>query len=103
MDREYFPKLNKWDLLSRLDPVLHPNGPWVIDPEDNKIWVPAAGVSKERGSPWIHIRQDGGRKCKIYTDVIEPYLNFIPLKCQKYAALNGETGREEQHQLQTWC
>ena len=82
MNRDYFPKLNKWDLLGKLDTVLHPNGPWVIDPEDNKIWVPMTGISKERASPWVHIKTSNHRKCKIYTDVIEPCLNFIPLKCQ---------------------
>jgi hypothetical protein len=82
LGREYFPSINKYDLLSKLDPILHPNGPWMIDPETNKLWVPTLGLSKERVTPWVHIKQDGRRKCKIYTDVIEPYLHFIPHKCQ---------------------
>ena len=81
MKRDYFPRLNRWDLLGKIDPIMHPNGPFVIDPEDDKIWVPKAGISKERNSPWIHIKQSDYRRCKIYTDVIVAHLKVLPKKC----------------------
>jgi len=82
MKRDYFPKINKWDLLGKIDRVLYPNGPFVIDPHDNKLHVPPQAMTKGYGGPWVHIKQSGKRRCKIYTDVIEPCLNFIPYKCQ---------------------
>lgn len=81
MDRDYFPKLNKWDLIGRLDPLLHPNGAYVQDPRDNKIKIPLEVLTKDRNTPWVHIKQSNDRRCKIYQDVFAGCLNCLPQRC----------------------
>lgn len=76
-----FPELHRWDLIGKIAPILHPNGHYIIDPEDGKIKVPKPFITTQWDAPWVHIRQDDYRFCKMYQDVFVRCLNMIPKKC----------------------
>jgi hypothetical protein len=81
MREYYFSMLHKWDLIGRIHSILHPNGPWVIDPRDNKIQIPLEGITKDINTPWVHIKSSAHRRCKIYQEIFVGCLDVLPYQC----------------------
>jgi hypothetical protein len=79
--KDTFPALHKWDLLGKMAPLLHPNGPFVINPMTNIIEVPLDVISKAFETPWVHLKQSNHRRCKIYQDIFVGCLKVLPKQC----------------------